>query len=255
MTRTGSVFGFDPVFRAWRQCAPGESGIRSAERDEIGSRDHLVKTARMLEYGTSRPSRVRRVVVRHPTAREILAAEFGDRVVHHVLVPWFERLFEPVFIPRVLRTDATSLVKSPSSGCSISPRRVDRPSGVTSMASQCRYFRRRYPGAPAVAEPRPVPGGLSPAARRLVATRRRCAGRTSGSGCPGRLAGAAWRESAPCTVPARAAFLPDHGGRLFARRHEAAQPALGLYIPGQPRGGRCSHREHSDVPDLQIHPR
>jgi len=37
-------------------------------------------------------------VVRRPKVREILAADFADRVVHHLLVPRLERQFEPVFI-------------------------------------------------------------------------------------------------------------------------------------------------------------
>jgi hypothetical protein len=36
--------------------------------------------------------------VRRPKTREILAADFSDRVVHHLLVPRLERQFEPVFI-------------------------------------------------------------------------------------------------------------------------------------------------------------
>jgi RNA-directed DNA polymerase len=96
--RPGSVFGFASVFRAWRHCRRGKRGTRKAQRYEKGLPDHLVETARMLECGTWRPSRACRFVVRHPKPREILAAEFGDRVVHHLVVPWFERLFEPVFI-------------------------------------------------------------------------------------------------------------------------------------------------------------
>ena len=55
-------------------------------------------TAQALHTQAWRPSRPIRFVTLHPKPREILAAEFGDRVVHHLLVPWFERLFEPVFI-------------------------------------------------------------------------------------------------------------------------------------------------------------
>ncbi len=98
VARTGSVFGFASVFRAWRQCRRGKRGTRKAQRYEMGLLDHLVETVRMLECGTWRPSRACHFVVRRPKPREILAAEFGDRVVHHLLVPWFEWLFEPVFI-------------------------------------------------------------------------------------------------------------------------------------------------------------
>ena len=64
----------------------------------MGLLDHLVETARMLESGAWRPSRACRFVVRHPKPREILAAEFGNRVVHHLVVPWFERRFEDGYL-------------------------------------------------------------------------------------------------------------------------------------------------------------
>lgn len=98
VARTGSVFVFASVFRAWRQCRRGKRGTRKAQRYEMGLLDHLVDTAQRLENSTWRPSRACRFVVRHPKPREILAAAFDDRVVHHLLVPWFERLYEPVFI-------------------------------------------------------------------------------------------------------------------------------------------------------------
>jgi hypothetical protein len=64
----------------------------------MGLLDHLSDTAQALQQHTWHPSRATRFVTLHPKPREILAAEFGDRVVHHLLVPWFERLFEPAFI-------------------------------------------------------------------------------------------------------------------------------------------------------------
>ena len=94
LARTGFVFGFASVFRAWRQCRRGKRGTRKVQRYEMGLLDHLVETARMLECGTWRPSRACRSVVRHPQPREILAAGFGDRVAHDLVVPWFERRFE-----------------------------------------------------------------------------------------------------------------------------------------------------------------
>jgi hypothetical protein len=91
-------FGFAALYRAWRACRRGKRGTRKAQRYEIGLLDKLVDTAQALQQQTWRPSRAIRFAVRHPKPREILAAEFGDRVVHHLIVPWFERHFEPVFI-------------------------------------------------------------------------------------------------------------------------------------------------------------
>ncbi|WP_295436622.1 RNA-directed DNA polymerase [uncultured Thiodictyon sp.] len=60
--------------------------------------DNLVDTATALQDRTYAPSRSLCFIARRPKAREIHAADFRDRVVHHVLVPRLEALFEPVFI-------------------------------------------------------------------------------------------------------------------------------------------------------------
>ncbi|MBK7001889.1 MAG: RNA-directed DNA polymerase [Rhodoferax sp.] len=95
---TQSHFDFAALYQAWQTCRRGKRGTRKAQRYEIGLLDNLVDTAQALQQKSWRPSRASRFVTLHPKPREILAAEFGDRVVHHVLVPWFEKHFEPVFI-------------------------------------------------------------------------------------------------------------------------------------------------------------
>lgn len=91
-------FGFAELYRAYRACRRGKRSTRKAQRYELTLLDRLVDTAQLLQLRRWHPSRSIRFVVTHPKPREILAAEFGDRVVHHSLVPWFERLYEPVFI-------------------------------------------------------------------------------------------------------------------------------------------------------------
>jgi retron-type reverse transcriptase len=91
-------FGFVALYRAWQACRRGKRGTRKAQRYEMRLLDNLVNTAQELQQHTWHPSRATRFVTLHPKPREILAADFGDRVVHHVLVPWFEKHFEPVFI-------------------------------------------------------------------------------------------------------------------------------------------------------------
>lgn len=86
------------MVRAYRACRRRKRGTRNAQRYEMSLLDHLVGTAQALSGRTWRPSRAVAFVVRRPKAREILAADFADRVVHHLLVPRLERQFEPVFI-------------------------------------------------------------------------------------------------------------------------------------------------------------
>ncbi len=92
------VFTFAAVYRGYRQCRRRKRGTANAQRYEHRLLDHLVDTTRSLQDRSYAPSRSLCFVARQPKAREIHAADFRDRVVHHVLVPPLEALFEPVFI-------------------------------------------------------------------------------------------------------------------------------------------------------------
>lgn len=93
-----TVFSLAAVHGAWRACRRRKRGTRNAQRYEMKWLDHLVETAHALSGRLWRPSRAVAFVVDRPKAREILAADFSDRVVHHLLVPRLARQFEPVFI-------------------------------------------------------------------------------------------------------------------------------------------------------------
>jgi hypothetical protein len=60
--------------------------------------DRLVETADDLAARRWLPSRSVCFAVSRPKAREIHAAPFADRVVHHLLVPELDGYFEPIFI-------------------------------------------------------------------------------------------------------------------------------------------------------------
>ncbi|CAK0761761.1 hypothetical protein CCP3SC15_270008 [Gammaproteobacteria bacterium] len=85
------IFGLSAVYRAYRACRRRKRGTRNAQRYETCLLDRLVETAHALTRHTWRPSRTIAFVVRQPKAREVLAADFSDRVVHHLLVPLLER--------------------------------------------------------------------------------------------------------------------------------------------------------------------
>jgi len=91
-------FGFASVWRAWLACRRRKRGSRQAQRYELDLLDTIQDTAQALQRHHFSPTRPFCFVARKPKAREIHAAPFGDRVVHHLLVPWLERYYEPVFI-------------------------------------------------------------------------------------------------------------------------------------------------------------
>ncbi|CAK0750009.1 RNA-directed DNA polymerase [Gammaproteobacteria bacterium] len=95
---SSDIFGLNAVYGAYRACRRRKRGTRNAQRYETSLLDRLVDTEHALTVQSWRPSRTIAFVVRKPKAREILAADFSDRVVHHLLVPRLEQHFEPVFI-------------------------------------------------------------------------------------------------------------------------------------------------------------
>lgn len=76
----------------------GTSGIHNALRFEYALEDNLVTLQEALELATYTPSRSVCFVLKQPKLREIFAADFRDRVVHHLLVDALEQIWEPRFI-------------------------------------------------------------------------------------------------------------------------------------------------------------
>jgi hypothetical protein len=70
----------------------------NALRFEYRAELNLLDLADELLSGTYQPSRSIRFAVERPKLREIVAADFRDRVVHHFLVERLERIYEPLFI-------------------------------------------------------------------------------------------------------------------------------------------------------------
>lgn len=95
-------FGLHALWRAYRACRKGKRTSRDTQAYEANLLDKLVNSrdalAKPLSQGGWRPSRTFSFVVSRPKLREIHAAPFADRVVHHVLVDRLARLYEPVFI-------------------------------------------------------------------------------------------------------------------------------------------------------------
>ena len=84
--------------RAWQQCRRRKRHTPQAQAYELRLLDNLMDTVEALQEGSWRPVRPVCFVVDRPKAREIHAAAFCDRVVHHWLVPHLEAIHEPIFI-------------------------------------------------------------------------------------------------------------------------------------------------------------
>ncbi len=92
------VFSLENLHRQYLQCRRNKRNTLNALRFEYALEDNLVKLQEELEGATYTPSRSVCFVLKQPKLREIFAADFRDRVVHHVLVDALEKIWEPRFI-------------------------------------------------------------------------------------------------------------------------------------------------------------
>lgn len=86
------------MWRAYQACRRGKRTARDTQAYEAHLLDKLVGSRDALTSASWRPSRTFSFVVSRPKLREIHAAPFTDRVVHHVIAERLARLYEPVFI-------------------------------------------------------------------------------------------------------------------------------------------------------------
>lgn len=86
------------IDQAWQQCRRRKRGTPQAQLYELRLLDNLIDTVQALQSASWSPARPVCFTVAKPKAREIHAAAFQDRVVHHWLVPRLDALYEPIFI-------------------------------------------------------------------------------------------------------------------------------------------------------------
>ncbi|KJU83701.1 retron-type reverse transcriptase, partial [Candidatus Magnetobacterium bavaricum] len=70
----------------------------NALRFEVNAEEKLFDLSEELTGKTYCPSRTVCFILERPKMREIIAADFRDRIVHHVLVERLESIYEPIFI-------------------------------------------------------------------------------------------------------------------------------------------------------------
>ena len=96
-TKTSS-FSYQNLYRAYEDCRKTKRNTPEALRFEVRLEDNLFQLHRELTERSFRPSTSTCFVTRSPKLREIFAADFRDRITHHLLVRYLESLWEPVFI-------------------------------------------------------------------------------------------------------------------------------------------------------------
>ena len=79
-------------------CRRGKRNSRSALEFEVRLEENLFGLCEELQNRTWRPAPSFCFVTERPKHREIFAAEFRDRIVHHLIVSRLEPMWEPAFI-------------------------------------------------------------------------------------------------------------------------------------------------------------
>jgi retron-type reverse transcriptase len=86
------------LFEAYFQCRRTKRNKSSALAFEVDYEEKLYELRSRLESGNWKPSPSLAFIVRRPVRREIFAADFGDRVVHHWLMNKLNPLLEKYFL-------------------------------------------------------------------------------------------------------------------------------------------------------------
>ncbi len=92
------LFSFASVYRAYLDCRKRKRGTINALRFEYDLLENLMRLALEIQQGTYKPSRSVCFVTTSPKLREIFAADFRDRIVHHLIIRELEKIWEPKFI-------------------------------------------------------------------------------------------------------------------------------------------------------------
>ncbi len=93
-----SLFSLANIQRQYVECRRHKRNTANALRFEAEQEMNLLELRDALADRSYEPGRSVCFFVQRPKLREIFAADFRDRIVHHVLVNYLERIWEPMFI-------------------------------------------------------------------------------------------------------------------------------------------------------------
>jgi hypothetical protein len=92
------MFTFEEVYKAYKKCIRLKRNTINALKFEQNLLENLCNIETSLNNKTYTFNRCVCFITSSPKLREVFAADFKDRVIHHILVPVLEQIFEPKFI-------------------------------------------------------------------------------------------------------------------------------------------------------------
>lgn len=88
----------EELFEAYESCRSNKRSTTNALNFEIDYEKSLVELCDEINNGTYKPGKSIVFTVSKPVKREVFAAEFKDRIVHHLIINKLNPLFEKTFI-------------------------------------------------------------------------------------------------------------------------------------------------------------
>lgn len=93
-----TIFFYKNLLKCYYECRKRKRYTVNALKFELDFENKLLKLQRELISHTYKPGKSVCFIVTKPKPREIFAADFRDRIVHHILVGYLEPIFEKKFI-------------------------------------------------------------------------------------------------------------------------------------------------------------
>jgi len=93
-----SEFSFKTIYTAYKECRKNKRNTHNALEFEMDLVQNLWQLCDDLNDRTYKIGRSICFLTTSPKLREVFAADFRDRIVHHVLVGQLEPIFERKFI-------------------------------------------------------------------------------------------------------------------------------------------------------------
>jgi retron-type reverse transcriptase len=93
-----TIFTLEKLYEAYQQCQQGKKNTINALEFELNREKNLLELLTDLKTRKYQIARHIYFIVTSPTPREIFAADFRDRVVHHLLCNEIQSLFERSFV-------------------------------------------------------------------------------------------------------------------------------------------------------------
>ena len=88
----------EELFQAYFECRKNKRNTANALAFEIDYENNLVQLCEEINSGTYKIGRSIAFIVDKPVKREIFAADFRDRVIHHFIYNYISPVFEKIFI-------------------------------------------------------------------------------------------------------------------------------------------------------------